>query len=188
VTGITFNNSGNTQTLFSSTDNIVGRATTDTMTNKTLLGAASGNAVTLLNSQDTLTNVTGNGTDQTLYTFTVPANTLQAGKCLSLWTLERSNNAVAVTYKVIIGATTVGSIPNGSAVETDQFQIKVCNNSGTQNAQTNMFLGIGGTAIISNASTTSAENFANAITIKITANEANPNTVTPVKWVMDLDQ
>jgi hypothetical protein len=36
ITGITFNINGNTQTLFSSTDTIVGRATTDTLSNKTL--------------------------------------------------------------------------------------------------------------------------------------------------------
>lgn len=172
----------------SGTDVVVGAATADTLTNKTLTGAGSGNSATLLNSQDTLGNLTGNGTDQTVYTFTIPANTVQAGKGIRLRVFATSNNAVLVTYKIILGATTLGTIANNSGSETDSFMTEIFNNAGVQNAQVATFFAIGGTVIISNAATTSAENFANALVLKITANEVAANTVTPKKWIVELIQ
>ena len=167
---------------------LVGQTSTDTLKNKALTGTGSGNSVTLLNSQDTLGNITGNGTDQTLYTFTIPANTVQAGKGVRLKCHILSNNAVAVAYKLTLGSTTVATIANSSGVETDSFMIDIDNNAGVQNAQVWTFNAFGGTAIISNNSVTSAENFANALTLKITASEAATNTVTPKKWKLELVQ
>jgi hypothetical protein len=152
-----------------------------------LQGAGSGNSVTLLNSQDTLGNVTGNGTDQTLYTFTIPANMVQAGKGFRVRAIFQSNNAVAVTYKIIVGTTTLSTVPNSSASEFDEFSLELFNNAGVQNAQTGIVRVVVGT-VSAVASTASAENFANAIAVKITANEANPNTVTPRKWFVELIQ
>lgn len=178
-----------TWTMPATTDTLAGKATTDNFTNKNLLPAASGNSVTLLNSQDSLGNVTGNGTQQTIYTYTVPANTVQAGKGFRIRCTALSNNAVLVTYQFVVGSTTVASaITNASGVETDQFTIEVFNNSGVQNAQTIIFYATGGTTIIANNTLTCAENFANAITVKITASEANPNTITPKKWFVELIQ
>lgn len=169
-------------------DVVVGAATSDTLTNKTFQGTGSGNAVTLLNSQDTLSPVTGNGTDLTLYTFTIPANTVQAGKGVRLTTTTTSNNAVAVTYKVVLGATTIFNQANNSGVENDRITIEIFNNSGVQNAQVTTGVIFGGGSITGNVVNTSAENFANALALKVTANEANPNTATPKKWILELIQ
>lgn len=160
---------------------------TNALINTVATGAGSGNNINLLDSQGTLGNVTGNGTDQTLYTFTIPANDIQAGKGFRVRCLVTSNNAVAVTYKLTLGATTLTTIANSSAVENDGFCLEVFNNAGVQNAQTGIIQAITNVTPV-NASTTSAENLANATTIKITANEANPNTVTPKKWFVELIQ
>ena len=46
----------------------------------------------------------------------------------------------------------------------------------------------GGTITNNNPGVAVAENFANAVTLKLTANEAGPNTVTPRKWIVELIQ
>src|SRR5262249_9132657 len=122
------------------------------------------------------------------YTYTIPANTIQAGKGFRIRAATSSNNAVVVTYKLKVGGTTITLGTNAASATNDQFQIEVFNNSGVQNAQTGMFFQLQGNAITGVNSLTSAENFANAIAITLIANEANPNTVTPKKWFVELIQ
>lgn len=161
-----------------------------TINNMALTGAASSNSVTLLSSQDILGNVTGNGTDKILYTFTIPANTVQAGKGVRLKAWVLTNNSVAVSYKVIVGATTLFTVSSSSgAGATVAFTVDMFNNQGTQAAQTYGTLVIDNvTVAASNANATSTENFANAITVSVTANEAASNTVTPRKFILELIQ
>ncbi len=162
---------------------------TETLKNKTMTAAGSGNNTDLLNSQDSLTAVTGNGTDQTLYTFSIPANTVQAGKGVNLKLWVQTNNTVSVTYKVILGTTTLLTWTSTAASGSpESVTADIFNNSGVQNAQTTDNLVIDNATIIGNGVVTSAENFANALTLKVTASEANPNTVTPKKWILRLVQ
>jgi hypothetical protein len=140
---------------------------------------------TLLNSQGALAAVTGTGADNPLYQFTIPANTIQAGKGFRIRAQALSNNAVLCTYKFIIGATTVTTLANSSAVESDTFTLEVFNTAGVQNAQDGIIQALLNTTNVG-SSITSAENFANAVTVKLTANEAGPNTTTPKKWFVEL--
>jgi len=158
---------------------------TATLTGQSLITAGNGNSVTLLNSQDTLGNLTGNGTDQTVYTYSIPANTIGAGKGLRLTYFDTSNNAVAVTYKVVLGTTTALTLVSAATANNRQLNLEIMNNTGVQNAQVWTERYYEGNAIASSGSVTSAENFANTLTLKITANEANPNTITPKKWFVE---
>ena len=179
-----------TLTLPATTDTLVGKATTDTLTNKTLNGAGSGNGVTLLNSQDSAAAVTGNGTDQVLYSFTIPANTIQPGKGFRIRWGIKNNNAVALTIKTTIGATTLWSVASTGAANHITGETIVTNKSGVQNAQNNTSWIFDSTSMIGNDSggTTLAENFANALTVKVTVNVASPNTYKPNFWIVDLIQ
>ena len=141
---------------------------------------------TLLNSQDTLANLTGNGTDQTVYTFTIPANTIQNGKGVRLTYFDTSNNAVAVTLKVTLGATTGLTFTTAAATNNHQITLEIMNNAGVQNAQVWTERFYDGNTISSSGAVTSAENFATALALKVTANEAGPNTITPKKWILEI--
>jgi hypothetical protein len=182
-----FDANGNTVNS-SITDNGTVVSFTEPLNGATLQGAGSGNAVTLLNPQDTLGNITGNGTDQTVYTFTIPANTIQAGKGLRLTFGAANNNAVAVTYKFTLGTTTALTLTTAAASQGNTAVIEIFNNAGVQTAQVWTERFFDGATILSNNFVTSAENMANALTLKVTANEVNPNTITPRKWIVELIQ
>lgn len=66
-----------TLTLPAATDTLMGRATTDTKTNLTLTGASTGNTVSVLNAQGAIAPITGTGADAVVYTYSLPANTVE---------------------------------------------------------------------------------------------------------------
>ena len=160
------------------------------VTGASLDGAASGNSVTLLNSQDLLGNLTGNGADQTVYSFTIPANTIQAGKGLRLRFSAINNNNVAVTVKIKLGATTIITFTTAATANNNwNISTEMMNNSGVQNAQSWSGWFFDGATVLSNyAGISSAENTANALPLVITASEANPNTISPKKFAAELIQ
>jgi len=163
--------------------------TIDTI-NWQLTQAASSNIVTLLNSQDALTAVTGNSTDQTLYTYTIPANTIQARKGFHIKFGLLNNNAVGLLIKITIGATTLYSTTSAASANNIQGDVYVTNKAGVQNAQNNISMIFDAGTILANntGSTALAENFANAVTVKVTVNVAASNTYTPKFWMVDLIQ
>jgi hypothetical protein len=138
-----------------SPDTLVGAATSDTLSNKslssptstgtdngteilqnkTLTGASSGNSVTLLNEQGPTAVLTGNSTDQTVYTYTLPANTLGAGKCLRVRTwFNHPSGSASVAWKLFWGG---AAYLNSSSTlgGTLFYEATICNNSGVTNAQ-----------------------------------------------------
>lgn len=192
---ITVNNSltfagtdGTTQT-FQGTGTVVNRDSTDTLTNKTLQGAGSGNAVTLLNTQGPISALVGNSADQTVYTFTIPANTIQAGKGFRIKMVGfHSTGTASVTYKIIVGATTTATVSSTSG-NTANWSFSMYNNAGVQNSQYYEATAADGTtANMVNTFGTCAENFANAITVKFTFNVANTDQYTGKLWAVELIQ
>lgn len=160
-----------------------------TLQNKTLQGAGSGNAVTLLNAQGPASAIVGNSADQTVFTFTIPANTIQAGKGFKVeFGLAHTTGSASVTYKLILGTTTLGGswADAGSALISGYGN--VMNVAGVQNSQYCIVFGVDGPTIVQNQTSAPAENLANALAIKLTFNVAATDQVTPKFWKVTLEQ
>jgi hypothetical protein len=133
-----------------------------------------------LNKQDPTGNTTGNATDQTVYSYSLPGGVLGSGKCLDVsFGVNHVAGANSLTAKIKFGATTTiidaGSTGTGGA-SSHILEAKVCNNLGSITAQWAQ-----GTAVISGSavetlSSSPAENTGSAVTILGTANVANPDT------------
>jgi hypothetical protein len=179
---------GTTQT-FQASDFIVGRATTDILSNKDLRNTGSGNSVTLLSTQGPTSALVGNSADQTVYTFTIPANTIQAGKGFRVKIVGfHSTGTASVTYKIIIGSTTTATVASTSG-NTGNWSFSMYNVAGVQNSQYYEALAADGTtANMVNTFGNCAENFAQALAVKFTFNVANTDQYTGKLFAVELIQ
>lgn len=167
---------------------IVGDTDNQILKNKTLITAGSGNLITLLNTQGPLAPIVGTGADATVYSFTIPANTIQAGKGFRVQVVGfHSTGANAVTYKLTIGATNLIST-SASDGSTQNWNFSVFNQPGVQNSQYYEGVTEDGLSIIVNTFGTTAENFANAITVKFTFAVAATDQYTGKVFVVELIQ
>lgn len=128
-----------TLTLPDATDTLVGQATTDTLTNKTLTDSTH-NAGTgsetfrpngVINIDTTSGATTAVTTEETLITYTLPANTLNAnGKGVRIRvTGQTANNANTKTIRLYFGSTVLMSndittTPNSQSWEFDAMVIR----------------------------------------------------------------
>jgi hypothetical protein len=148
-----------------------------------------GNTVTLLNSQDAAAALTGDSTDKTFYTFTLPASTLAAGKGIrvsAFWI--HGTGTASVTYKLFFGATAV--VNTSSAVTGNgSLETVIMNKPGVTNAQraSGKFTPTG-TASVIFSGISPAETTANAVVVKATFNVANTDQVTPAQFLVELVQ
>lgn len=180
-----------TMTLPNATDTIVGKATTDQLSNKTLTGASSGNSVILLNVQGPSGAITGTSADATAFTYTLPANTLGAGKCLEIsFDLLHGTGAASPSYKLKFGSATLITVTGGASGRHFAVPlVHVCNNSGVTNAQSGMlYAAFDSTLITGTTSFTPAIDTTSNQAITVTFNVANTDTVTPQFFVVKLVQ
>src|SRR5260221_248775 len=81
--------------------------------------------------------IVGTGADATLYTFTIPANNVGAGKGMRVSAgFLHGLGSASITYKLILGSTTVCSYSASGSTATESWQFEIINNPGIQNAQT----------------------------------------------------
>jgi hypothetical protein len=157
--------------------------------NITLIGANNGNTVSVLSSQDVIGPLTGNATDQTVYTFTVPAATLAAGKGVRVTTsFIHGTGTASVTYKLFFGATAcvnVASTGTGAGFMTGI----ITNQPASTTAQRCSFMnGVPGGTLNIVAGNAPAENTGANVTVKLTFNVAATDQVTGAQFLLELIQ
>lgn len=170
------------------------------MKNTSLVGSSNGNNVTLLNQQASGTHLTGNSSDQAIFTYTLPANTLGPGKCLNVKAVWFHDTGTATaTYKIIIGSTSFGANTSSGVDNTqnEEYVLELCNNPGVQNAQNGVlsrkFRSANVTSVLVNEIIeihlpASSIDFTSAQTISVTFNVASTDKVTPQYFKVWIDQ
>jgi hypothetical protein len=146
-------------------------------------------AGTLVDYQKSAATVTGDGTDKTLYTFTLPAGALASGKGLRVFVeTHHSAGAGSIVYKLWFGSTVIASL-NSTSMDLVRAGVYVFNDPGsTASQQSTVFDLIVGSVPVSTptAPVTSAENTAsNAVVIKVTFSGPATDQVTPKMWLVE---
>lgn len=155
-----------------------------------LVGPSNGNTVTLLNSQGALSPLTGNSTDQTIYTYTMPANTVGAGKGVRIQcNLTHSTGSAAITYKVLFGGTSFQTATITDSLTQEYFANEIYNNAGVTNAQHARGWGSRNGVYSAFAhNNTGSVDTTSSVVIQVTFNAANTEQVTPDMFTVELIQ
>lgn len=159
------------------------------LTGANMVSASAGNSVTLLNVQNNQGAITGNGADQTIFSWAIPANIVASGKAVRIrfW-FSHSTGTAGVNYKFKIGSTTISNYGSPSATGTHQGGIILHNQgSGLCTKIDDAF--ISGTPALQTAPGYGAGNtgdFSAGFTVSVTFNVANTDAVTPQYWVAEL--
>lgn len=144
--------------------------------------------VQLLNYQQDASALTGDSTDQTIYTYTMPGNTMAAGKCVRITVrTAHTTGSANVTHKLHFGATEVDSTGFTQA-NNWVLMAYVCNDAGSTSAQqgTVIYKVRSGTPLDQTALSTPAADTTGNVVIKATFNVANTDQVTPQFWMVEL--
>lgn len=161
---------------------------TDNITNAILTGSSNANSVTLLNLQISTGTLTGNSSDQTLWTYTLPANTLGAGKCLTVKAFFSSPSSTSTVFKIFFGSATTLNVTTGASSVILKADVNICNNPGVTNSQTWAVDSFTiGNLEFATTGTSAIDTTANQV-VKMTFNNASPNTTLGALWKVSLDQ
>lgn len=156
-----------------------------TSTGSVVLTPSAGNTISLLNAQANAAAITGNSSAQTVYTYTLPANTVANLKGIRVTVgLSHSTGSAAVTYQVTLnGVSMFSTSPSnaGAAVAV----VNVLNTGATTGTFSTPQMFFGG-APTSNTLTGLAWTSSQVLTL--TFNVANTDAVTPIQWIVELIQ
>jgi hypothetical protein len=162
-------------------------------------GSVASNSVTLLNEQQFQGTLTGSGGDQTIFTYTMPANTMGAGKGIRVKaTIVLGAAPVGAStdpvIKLFFGTSSTNSATsvNGST-QSPYLEASIFNNSGVTNAQHSMnitnFASVSPTLNAFGAFNISpSQDTTTALVIKLTFNVSNSQTVQNAEWTVELIQ
>jgi hypothetical protein len=127
--------------------------------------------------------IVGNSGDQNVFSVAIPAGTTSAGtgfKCYARWAKSATSNAV--TYKWVLGATTLATQSVGASTSGNWLtDIEIFTPSSLSSEVASVSPLIAGTTIQSGPQVglAASENLANAATLKLTFNAASSETITP---------
>ena len=113
------------------------RTATASLTNKSLVSASSGNTVIMaLPFQGAAAPLTGNSADQTVYSVSLPGNTLRAGTGVRvhIW-MTHSTGSASVGYKVSFGGASILFSSTTSSAGPIEIVILIRNDPGSTSAQ-----------------------------------------------------
>lgn len=161
---------------------------TETLSNKTLTAPSSGNALSLLNFQGPAAAITGNGSAQNIYTYTLPANTVTTGKGIRIttsWT--HSTGTASVVYNLSInGQSTniITSTSNSGAFVTRYVTIADTSTTGKGLIQSTNFQTLLNDGLLNYTGLSWSSNQVISATFNVAATDA----VTPQFWLVELVQ
>jgi len=163
--------------------------TSPVISSTSLVTAGGGNTVTLLNVQGPSAALTGNAADQAIYSYTIPANTIGAGKGIRVsFGLDHNSGSATPTYKLILGSTQFWTSNSQNGV-TASVTARIFNAAGVQNSQfswSEAFWNTSTPMVV--AFSTGTENTANSLVLQATFNVANTDQVTPKFFLVELIQ
>jgi hypothetical protein len=143
----------------------------------------------ILDKQDVLGALTGDSTDKTMYTYSMPSGTLAASKGIRVTMyLRHSTGANSVTYKVSFGATAVTVAAVTANTNSMEIHSMVFNNTASTTAQwmATSVVGVGATGDARIGAPAENTNSGSPIVVKATFNVANTDQVTPQGWLVEL--
>jgi hypothetical protein len=163
---------------------IVGVSDTQALTNKTLTGASTGNNVIILGAQANAGAITGNGSAQNIYTFSVPGNTVANLKAIRVTvSVNHSTGSASVAYALTLNGVSLWTNSN-ALVGYGSAQFTILNTGATAGTLTRIgqLFGSGGDAVndpIAGLAWSSNQ------TLSLTFNVAATDAVTPVQWIVE---
>lgn len=147
-----------------------------------------GNSINVLNFQGTLAAITGNSADQTMYTYTLPANTIGPNQGFRITTVStHSTGTASVTYKLFINgqsATIFSSSSSSGSFNTRLLEMDATSTTSVGVIQTTNFQ----TLINDGELGYTGLNWAANQVITLTFNVANTDAVTPYLFLVELVQ
>jgi hypothetical protein len=167
---------------------IVGISDNQTLTNKTLTGASSGNSVSLLNAQGNSAAVTGTGAAATLYTYTLPASTVANLKGIRVTVgVLHSTGSASVNYVLNLNGQQVAQFGTSAVGSGLMFCSTVLNTGSTTGVATNQ-LNTTNAATSGYAATVTGLSWSAGQTVQFTFSVAGTDQVTPILFLVELLQ
>lgn len=160
---------------------------TANVSNKTLTQASSGNNVTLLNYQSAKSAITGNNSDQTMWSYSLPANTVATSKGIKITAaFSHSSGSSNVTYKIKVNAAVITSLT--SLASTTHVLYATIMAASSTTADGLMFLSAAANSQNNVATAVSSLAWTSNQTVELDMNSANTEQVTPQIFVIELIQ
>jgi hypothetical protein len=140
------------------------------------------------NHQSQLAGVLANGTDKTLFTYSVPANTMGAAGCIHA-EFAFQQSAGGGTPKFWFGSTAVTIYPGSGDTNVWITSVRVCNNAGATGVQQIVanvvaYAGANFVSWSGGVFNTSAQDTTAAVVMKLTGTGGTSNIFTPVDWTV----